>query len=151
MILNQSSIFPNTDIQSVLQTQFTYTYLVPKALIVLGIIYLLAYFGFGALNLWGHDAEGPINNLWINLIALWEGNPKTIMKRVLDEILQIFRNKHKRYCTRNKKLSFRKSHLIEQGQGSWRLATDWLLENFSHIKDIFEWDIEFAGIFVSQK
>ena len=24
----------------------------------------------------------------------------------------------------------RKSHLIEQGQGSWRLAPDWLLENF---------------------
>ena len=42
-------------------------------------------------------------------------------------------------------------HLIEQGQGSWRLATDWLLENFPHIKDIFEWDIEFAGIFVSHK
>ena len=48
----------------------------PKALIVLGIIYSLAYFGFGALNLWGHDAEGPINNLWINLIAPWEGNHK---------------------------------------------------------------------------
>tara|TARA_B100000900_G_C20502520_1_gene684391 strand:+ start:95 stop:670 length:576 start_codon:yes stop_codon:yes gene_type:complete len=48
----------------------------PKALLVLGIIYLLAYFGFGALNLWGHDAEGPINNIWINLIAPWEGNHK---------------------------------------------------------------------------
>jgi len=40
-------------------------------------------------------------------------------------------------------------HLIEQGDGNWRLATDWLLEKFPHIKDLFEWDIEFAGIFVS--
>ena len=53
-----------------MQTQFLLTLILgPKALIVLGIIYP-AYFGFGALNLWGHDAEGPINNLWINLIAL---------------------------------------------------------------------------------
>ena len=48
----------------------------PKALIVLGIIYLLAYLGFGALNLWGHDEEGPVNNPWINLIAPYEGNHK---------------------------------------------------------------------------
>ena len=40
-------------------------------------------------------------------------------------------------------------HLIERGDGNWRVATSWLLENFPHIKDLFEWDIEFAGIFVS--
>ena len=47
-----------------------------KALIVLSIIYSLAYFGFGALNFWGHDKNGPINNLWINFIAPFEGNHK---------------------------------------------------------------------------
>mgnify|MGYP005646604327 FL=1 len=47
-----------------------------KALIVLAIIYALAYFGFGALNLWGHDSKGPINNIWVNLIAPFEGNHK---------------------------------------------------------------------------
>ena len=47
-----------------------------KALIVLAIIYALAYFGFGALNFWGHDRKGPINNIWVNLIAPFEGNHK---------------------------------------------------------------------------
>jgi len=47
-----------------------------EAFVVLGIIYLLSYIGFGALNLWGHNAEGPINNIWLNFIAPWEGNHK---------------------------------------------------------------------------
>ena len=47
-----------------------------KAIIVLAIIYALAYFGFGALNFWGHDSKGPINNIWVNLIAPFEGNHK---------------------------------------------------------------------------
>jgi len=37
---------------------------------------LLSYIGFGALNLWGHDNNGPINNVWVNLIAPFEGNHK---------------------------------------------------------------------------
>lgn len=48
----------------------------PSVLITLAIIYLLAYLGFGILNLFGHDKNGPINNLWINFIAPFEGNHK---------------------------------------------------------------------------
>ena len=40
------------------------------------IIYLLSYLGFGMLNLFGHDSKGPINNIWLNLIAPFEGNHK---------------------------------------------------------------------------
>jgi len=47
-----------------------------NVLIVLAIVYLLAYLGFGILNLLGHDKNGPINNLWINFIAPFEGNHK---------------------------------------------------------------------------
>lgn len=42
-------------------------------------------------------------------------------------------------------------HLIEKGQGSWRLATDWLLENFPKVQELFPWKIDYAGIFVSHK
>ena len=42
-------------------------------------------------------------------------------------------------------------HLIEQGQGNWRLATEWLLENFPKVQDLFPWKIDYAGIFVSHK
>lgn len=48
----------------------------PYVLVVLAIIYLLAYLGFGILNLLGHDNTGPINNIWINFIAPFEGNHK---------------------------------------------------------------------------
>lgn len=47
-----------------------------QSLIVLTSVYLLSYIGFGALNLWGHDNNGPINNVWVNLIAPFEGNHK---------------------------------------------------------------------------
>ena len=43
---------------------------------VLGTIFILAYLGFGVLNLFGHDAEGPANKLWVNIIAPFEGNHK---------------------------------------------------------------------------
>lgn len=46
------------------------------SLIVLSVIFLLAYLGFGVLNLFGHDAEGPANKLWVNIIAPFEGNHK---------------------------------------------------------------------------
>lgn len=46
------------------------------ALIINGMIYILAYLGFGILNLWGHNEQGPTNNFWINLIAPFEGNHK---------------------------------------------------------------------------
>lgn len=36
----------------------------------------LSYLGFGILNLFGHNLHGPINNIWINLIAPLEGNHK---------------------------------------------------------------------------
>lgn len=48
----------------------------PYILVLLAIIYLLAYLGFGTLNLLGHDKTGPINNFWINFIAPFEGNHK---------------------------------------------------------------------------
>lgn len=38
--------------------------------------------------------------------------------------------------------------LISPGAGSWRVATNWILENTS-IQDLFEWKIEFVGIFVT--
>lgn len=47
-----------------------------NALVILSIIFLLAYLGFGVLNLFGHDAEGPANRLWVNIIAPFEGNHK---------------------------------------------------------------------------
>jgi hypothetical protein len=47
-----------------------------NALVILSIIFLLAYLGFGVLNLFGHDAEGPANRLWVNVIAPFEGNHK---------------------------------------------------------------------------
>lgn len=47
-----------------------------KSIIFLFSIYLLSYLGFGALNLWGHDNNGPINNIWINFIAPFEGSHK---------------------------------------------------------------------------
>jgi len=51
-------------------------------------------------------------------------------------------NRLKNYLLENPKL-------IEKGQGNWRVATDWILENFPEIKDLFPWEIEFIGIFVS--
>ena len=44
------------------------------ALIVNTMIFSLSYVGFGVLNLFGHDANGPTNNKFINLIAPFEGN-----------------------------------------------------------------------------
>ena len=40
------------------------------------MLVVLSYLGFGILNLFGHNLQGPINNLWINLIAPLEGNHK---------------------------------------------------------------------------
>ena len=69
MILNQSSIFPKHRnliyITNALLLTLIFGY---KAIIVLAIIYALVHFGFGALNFWGHDSKGPINNIWVNLI-----------------------------------------------------------------------------------
>ena len=45
-------------------------------IIILSQIFILSYLGFGLLNLFGHDAEGPANRLWVNLIAPFEGNHK---------------------------------------------------------------------------
>tara|TARA_B110000503_G_scaffold42030_1_gene68911 strand:- start:170 stop:793 length:624 start_codon:yes stop_codon:yes gene_type:complete len=48
-----------------------------NSLIVHAVVFFLAYLGFGILNLWGHNLDGPINRAWINLIAPLEGNHKT--------------------------------------------------------------------------
>ena len=38
--------------------------------------------------------------------------------------------------------------LIEDGLGHWRMSTDWILEN-TDIQDLFKWEIDFIGIFVT--
>ena len=45
-----------------------------NAFIINCMIFILSYMGFGVLNLFGHDANGPKNNFLINLIAPFEGN-----------------------------------------------------------------------------
>lgn len=47
-----------------------------NAVIINTMLVVLSYFGFGVLNLFGHDLKGPVNNFWINLIAPLEGNHK---------------------------------------------------------------------------
>lgn len=47
-----------------------------NAVIINSMLLVLSYLGFGILNLFGHDLRGPVNNLWINLIAPLEGNHK---------------------------------------------------------------------------
>ena len=37
------------------------------------LIVAFSYIGYGVLNTFGHDLEGPVNRLWINLIAPFEG------------------------------------------------------------------------------
>jgi stearoyl-CoA desaturase (delta-9 desaturase) len=44
------------------------------ALIVNTMLMVISYLGFGVLNLFGHDVNGPKNNFLINLIAPFEGN-----------------------------------------------------------------------------
>ena len=38
------------------------------------IIFVLSYIGYGTLNAFGHNHQGPSNRWWINLIAPLEGN-----------------------------------------------------------------------------
>ena len=50
-------------------------------LIITGIIPVLfltimSYIGFGFLNYFGHSKKGPINNIFLNFIAPFEGNHK---------------------------------------------------------------------------
>lgn len=37
------------------------------------LIVAFSYIGYGVLNTFGHDAKGPVNRLWINAIAPFEG------------------------------------------------------------------------------
>ena len=46
----------------------------PTSLVVNSAFFVLAYLGFGILNLFGHNESGPINNRWISIIAPFEGN-----------------------------------------------------------------------------
>lgn len=45
-----------------------------NAVIINSMLLGLSYLGFGILNLFGHNLHGPVNNIWINLIAPLEGN-----------------------------------------------------------------------------
>ena len=38
------------------------------------LVVAFSYIGYGVLNTFGHDLEGPVNSLWINAIAPFEGN-----------------------------------------------------------------------------
>lgn len=38
------------------------------------VINILSYLGFGLLNLFGHKDGQPVNRVWLNLIAPFEGN-----------------------------------------------------------------------------
>ncbi len=38
------------------------------------IIFVLSYIGYGTLNAFGHNHQGPNNRWWINLVAPLEGN-----------------------------------------------------------------------------
>jgi stearoyl-CoA desaturase (delta-9 desaturase) len=35
---------------------------------------VMSYLGFGLLNYYGHTATGPVNRIWLNLVAPFEGN-----------------------------------------------------------------------------
>lgn len=37
------------------------------------LIVAYSYIGYGVLNTFGHDLRGPVNKIWINLIAPFEG------------------------------------------------------------------------------
>ncbi len=37
------------------------------------MIFAFSYIGYGVLNTFGHDLKGPVNKIWINLIAPFEG------------------------------------------------------------------------------
>lgn len=45
-----------------------------QIVIYLIIVAILSYLFYGALNLLGHDEDGPQNKWWINLFAPFEGN-----------------------------------------------------------------------------
>lgn len=47
-----------------------------NAVIINLMLFVLSYIGFGILNFYGHNANGPANNSLINLIAPFEGNHK---------------------------------------------------------------------------
>jgi len=46
------------------------------AIVVNLMLFVLSYVGFGILNFYGHDSNGPTNRFLINLIAPFEGNHK---------------------------------------------------------------------------
>jgi stearoyl-CoA desaturase (delta-9 desaturase) len=50
----------------------TYVILFPFTLYLLST-FVLSYMSFGMLNLFGHNKKGPINSLWINFFAPFEG------------------------------------------------------------------------------
>lgn len=52
----------------------TYLLFGPISIFYNFFIFVCSYLGFGMLNLFGHDANGPVNKLWINLVAPFEGN-----------------------------------------------------------------------------
>ena len=52
----------------------TYFIFGPVAIWINFLVVAFSYIGYGVLNTFGHDLQGPVNRLWINLLAPLEGN-----------------------------------------------------------------------------
>ena len=58
-----------------------------KCLLILILVFFYSYIGFGLLNYFGHDKNGPINNILINLFAPFEGNHRDHHEKSKKKIL----------------------------------------------------------------
>ena len=78
LIKNPRVMFFHKNGKIILATHWIATALLfgTNAIIINLMLFVLAYLGFGILNFFGHDANGPANRLLINLIAPFEGNHK---------------------------------------------------------------------------
>ena len=63
-----------------------------KLLVALILVFIFSFLGFGALNFLGHNKEGPINNILINLFAPFEGNHRDHHEKSKKKIPAKFRN-----------------------------------------------------------
>lgn len=63
---------------------FVLTYFIfgPTAIIINLMLIFFSYIGYGVLNTFGHDLKGPVNRLWINLIAPFEGQHRNHHERI---------------------------------------------------------------------
>ena len=76
LLKNKRMIFFNKYRYYLYSIHLLITYIIfgPISIFYNAFIFILSYLGFGMLNLFGHDAHGPVNKLWINMVAPFEGN-----------------------------------------------------------------------------